>query len=53
MISYRHVHFVGIGGVGMSAIARVLLAMGIAVSGSDLKTTNTLEKLRALSYPAR
>ena len=32
----------------MSAIARVLLAMGIAVSGSDLKTTNTLEKLRAL-----
>jgi UDP-N-acetylmuramate--alanine ligase len=48
MISYRHVHFVGIGGVGMSAIARVLLAMGIAVSGSDLKTTNTLEKLRAL-----
>ncbi len=48
MISYRHVHFVGIGGVGMSAIARVLLAMGLTVSGSDLKTTSTLEKLRAL-----
>lgn len=48
MITYKHVHFVGIGGVGMSAIARVLLAMGITVSGSDLATTNTLQKLRAL-----
>jgi len=48
MITYRHVHFVGIGGVGMSAIARVLLAMGIGVSGSDLKTTITVDKLRAL-----
>ena len=48
MINYQHVHFVGIGGVGMSAIARVLLAMGIGVSGSDLATTNTVEKLRAL-----
>ena len=32
----------------MSAIARVLLAMGVEVSGSDLKTTTTLDKLRAL-----
>jgi UDP-N-acetylmuramate--alanine ligase len=48
MKSRRHVHFVGIGGVGMSAIARVLLAMGVQVSGSDLKTTSTLEKLRSL-----
>jgi UDP-N-acetylmuramate--alanine ligase len=44
----HHVHFVGIGGVGMSAIARVLLAMGIRVSGSDLKMTNTLERLASL-----
>jgi UDP-N-acetylmuramate--alanine ligase len=44
----HHVHFVGIGGVGMSAIARVLLAMGVEISGSDLKTTNTLDRLRAL-----
>ena len=44
----KRVHFVGIGGVGMSAIARVLLAMGDQVSGSDLKTTPTLDKLRAL-----
>jgi UDP-N-acetylmuramate--alanine ligase len=48
MKDYRHVHFVGIGGVGMSAVARVLLAMGISVSGSDLKTNSTLDKLKAL-----
>jgi len=48
MKTLHHVHFVGIGGVGMSAIARVLLAMGTHVSGSDLKTTTTLEKLRGL-----
>jgi UDP-N-acetylmuramate--alanine ligase len=46
--SHRHVHFVGIGGIGMSAIARVLLALGIGVSGSDLKMNGTLEKLRDL-----
>jgi UDP-N-acetylmuramate--alanine ligase len=42
------VHFIGIGGVGMSAIARILLARGIAVSGSDQRETPTLEALRAL-----
>ncbi len=37
------IHFVGIGGVGMSAIARILLQMGYSVSGSDLKeNTNTI-----------
>jgi UDP-N-acetylmuramate--alanine ligase len=46
--SHRHVHFVGIGGIGMSAIARVLLALGVGVSGSDLKMNGTLEKLRDL-----
>jgi UDP-N-acetylmuramate--alanine ligase len=44
----KHVHFVGIGGVGMSAVARVLLAMGVSVSGSDLRTNSTLDKLNAL-----
>ena len=48
MNNRHHVHFVGIGGVGMSAIARVLLAMGMRVSGSDLKTTSILERLRSL-----
>ena len=31
------VHFVGIGGVGMSAVARVMVARGVPVSGSDAK----------------
>ena len=32
----KHIHFVGIGGVGMSGIAEVLLNLGYEVSGSDL-----------------
>jgi len=42
------VHFVGIGGAGMSGIARVLLARGTAVSGSDAKDSLALAALRAL-----
>ena len=33
----RHVHFVGIGGIGMSGLAEILLEMGYRVSGSDLR----------------
>ncbi len=40
------VHFVGIGGIGMSAIARILLARGEAVTGSDVKATPLVEELR-------
>ena len=42
------VHFVGIGGAGMSGIARVLLARGAQVSGSDAKSSRTTAALRAL-----
>jgi UDP-N-acetylmuramate--alanine ligase len=42
------VHVVGIGGAGMSAIATVLVAMGHRVTGSDLKPSPGLERLRAL-----
>jgi UDP-N-acetylmuramate--alanine ligase len=42
------VHFVGIGGAGMSGIARILLARGQRVSGSDAKDSRTLTALRAL-----
>jgi UDP-N-acetylmuramate--alanine ligase len=42
------VHFVGIGGAGLSGIARIMLARGIAVSGSDGTDSPTLEALRAL-----
>jgi len=43
-----HVHFIGIGGAGMSGIARIMLARGLPVSGSDAKDTVTLTALRAL-----
>lgn len=43
----RAVHVVGIGGAGMSAIAIVLASMGHTVSGSDLKESHVLERLRA------
>ena len=42
------VHLVGIGGAGMSALARVLLARGAAVSGSDIKESRGVAALRAL-----
>ena len=41
-------HFVGIGGSGMSGIARVFLAAGIPVSGSDSRESANVEALRAL-----
>ena len=45
---YRHIHFVGIGGVGMSGIAEILVNLGYAVSGSDQKRTETIERLERL-----
>ncbi|TYP88309.1 UDP-N-acetylmuramate--L-alanine ligase [Blastococcus xanthinilyticus] len=42
------VHFIGIGGAGMSGIARILLARGVLVSGSDRRDSPTLLALRAL-----
>src|SRR5205809_4204444 len=44
----RAVHVVGVGGAGMSAIADVLARMGHRVSGSDLKPSANLERLRGL-----
>jgi len=42
------VHLVGIGGAGMRNLAKLLVARGVAVSGSDLKDTTGLEELRQL-----
>ncbi|TDI40979.1 MAG: UDP-N-acetylmuramate--L-alanine ligase [Acidobacteria bacterium] len=42
------VHFVGIGGIGMSGIAEVLLNLGYSVSGSDLKSSPSTERLTKL-----
>ena len=44
----RRIHIVGVGGAGMSAIAAVLAGMGHRVSGSDLRGSPGLERLRAL-----
>ena len=43
-----HIHFVGIGGIGMSGIAEVLLNLGYNVSGSDLKTSDITNRLKKL-----
>lgn len=42
------IHFVGIGGIGMSGIAEVLLNLGYKVSGSDIRESDTTERLRSL-----
>ena len=44
----QHVHFVGIGGIGMSGIAEVLLTLGYQVSGSDLRQSATTDRLAKL-----
>ena len=45
------VHFVGIGGAGMSGIARLFLEAGLPVTGSDIRATETVEALRASGVP--
>ncbi len=49
----RTIHVIGVGGAGMSAIASVLAAMGHKVSGSDLKESAGLERLRAEGIDVR
>jgi UDP-N-acetylmuramate--alanine ligase len=49
MLQKKHkIHFVGIGGIGMSGIAEVLLNLGYAVSGSDLQESDATKRLRSL-----
>src|SRR5260370_24887612 len=44
----QRIHFVGIGGIGMSGIAEVLLTLGYKVSGSDLKHSSVTQRLAEL-----
>ncbi len=44
----QHVHFTGIGGIGMSGIAEVLLNLGYEISGSDLKLSPITERLASM-----
>jgi len=45
---YRHIHFVGIGGIGMSGIAEILVNLGYAVTGSDQRRSDTVERLEQM-----
>ena len=47
-LSRQHLHFAGIGGIGMSGIAEVLLNLGYTISGSDLKLSPTTDRLVSL-----
>jgi len=44
----QRVHFVGIGGIGMSGVAEVLLNLGYKISGSDLKRSSVADRLKSL-----
>src|SRR5256714_6528496 len=44
----QHIHFVGIGGAGMSGIAEILLNLGYRVTGSDLRRNDAVERLEQL-----
>src|SRR5437660_10859447 len=51
MVSFRNfqrIHLIGIGGIGMSGIAEVLLTLGYSVSGSDTKLSTLTERLQDL-----
>ncbi|MFN7946652.1 MAG: UDP-N-acetylmuramate--L-alanine ligase [Blastocatellia bacterium] len=45
---FQHIHFVGVGGIGMSGIAEVLLNLGYKVSGSDVKRSAITDRLEIL-----
>lgn len=44
--SFKNIHFIGVGGIGMSAIAEICLDLGYHVSGSDLASSDRLDSLR-------
>ena len=49
----KHIHFVGVGGSGMSGIAEVLSNLGYTISGSDLSDSATLRRLASLGIQTR
>ncbi|NYF81187.1 UDP-N-acetylmuramate--L-alanine ligase [Granulicella arctica] len=48
LASSQRIHFIGIGGIGMSGIAEILLTMGYPVSGSDLRRSPTTDRLESM-----
>ena len=47
----RRIHFVGIGGIGMSGIAELLVNLGYHVSGSDMQRTDITQRLETFGSP--
>ena len=47
-LAEKRIHFIGLGGAGMSGIARIMLAKGINISGSDAKDSSVLSGLKTL-----
>ncbi len=47
------IHFIGIGGIGMSGIAEVLVNLGYSVQGSDLKKTNITKSIAIKTVAAK
>lgn len=47
-VLYKNVHFIGIGGISMSALAKILLSNGVKVSGSDITPTKITEELESM-----
>ncbi len=47
-VKHRHIHFVGIGGIGMSGLAEILLNLGYQVSGSDTRSSPITVRLQSL-----
>lgn len=45
---YKHIHFIGIGGISMSGLAEIMIAQNYKVSGSDSKDSSTVKRLRNL-----
>lgn len=45
-VNFKKIHFVGIGGIGMSGLATLLLDKGYTISGSDVRENSIIEKLR-------
>ena len=48
MIQIKKIHFIGIGGIGMSGLAEILMSQGFNVSGSDLATSEITDHLKEL-----
>lgn len=49
----KRVHFIGIGGAGMSGLARIMASAGVLVSGSDIKESSVLSALRAIGVEVK